>query len=92
MGSIVDFECRVCGYQSEDIAIGQGKDPKLRLQLFSCAQCKSIGSNWVSKDQALRCSFCYHNVVEEISEQDITCTCPKCGETGVLQHKDQTWE
>lgn len=92
MGKFVRFVCHYCKYDSEDIAIGQGKKSDKQLQLFRCNHCRSVGSAWVGDDDKPICSFCYDKDIDLLAEDEQSVTCPKCAEAGLLTRVNKSWD
>lgn len=92
MGGFVRFDCLHCGYTEERIGFGHGKQADLSLQLYCCDNCKTVGSNWVKKEQELLCSGCYSKDIEILESGDASVTCPKCNTLAVIKVLEETWD
>jgi len=92
MGGFVDYRCRHCRTEIEDIPVGRGRQASPYLALFRCVRCKTVGSTWIENNQPARCGTCYEEGVELLPDDTTRITCPKCGEPANLTPKTGSWE
>lgn len=92
MGWFVDFKCSYCRYEEIGLGVGRGQHPFPFLALFSCANCKSIGSTWVDENKVPRCGACYHEGVTLLADDVRRVDCPKCGEPAIITRGEGVWE
>ena len=92
MGEFVDFLCRFCGYRESDIPLGRGRKSSAELKLFSCPNCKSVGSTWVEAEGEVLCGLCYHPDIRLMSPVPAVVDCPRCGEPARVRVKEGRWE
>ena len=92
MGGFVDFACKHCRYEENDIGVGRGKREFPYLVLYRCDNCHSIGSAWVHENRAPLCTLCYHDDLTLLPDDTRSVNCPKCGEPAGLTPKEGRWE
>lgn len=93
MGHKAEFRCFSCRYEELDLGIGHGRHQSPYLSLFRCDHCHSVGSTWVVKGSAARCSLCYSDEPTLLGEDTKAIDCPKCGQPGTITHKrEEVWE
>ena len=82
MGWFVDFKCKFCNYEENNIGIGHGEMEYPFLTLFRCDNCKTVGSTWIYEDKIPLCSHCYHAAISILSDGTTKLNCPRCAATG----------
>ena len=92
MGGFIDVHCRVCGYEQTDLGYGHGKKRWPQLVLFHCANCRTIGSQWVHEGESASCAHCYHESVDVLDAASPTLECPRCSEPLTLERREADWE
>ena len=92
MGSFVEFRCGYCNYEATDIGVGRGQSESLRLSLFVCDNCKSVGSTWTGDGRGPMCSLCYDEHPRMLSDDITRLNCPKCGKPAHFIAKEGSWE
>lgn len=91
MGYFIGYQCHFCGYSDPQIALGFGKDPDMEMKLYHCDNCKSVGSAWHRKGEAIRCTYCYHPGIELLDSATKVFSCPKCGEPALFYPVEGKW-
>jgi hypothetical protein len=83
MGSIVEFNCRSCGFTTENLRVGWGKEGRTRFWggLGVCPTCKRLSVvDLAAKLDMHRCKECQGQLtLLEGLAQDIPC--PECSKT-----------
>ena len=75
------------------MAVGKaGKYKAMEMVLYSCPNCKSLGSAWLGGERPLMCASCYHDEVDIISPDLTVIDCPKCETPGKLETQGGEWE
>ena len=93
MGEFRLFICSSCGYDTEKMAVGKAcKYEGMEMVLYSCSNCKSLGSAWQGGERPLMCAHCYHDEVDIILPEITVIDCPKCETTGRIETLEGEWE
>jgi hypothetical protein len=92
MGGFVDYRCRYCNLEIEEIPVGRGRNPSPYLALFRCVKCKTVGSTWIEAGTVPRCGTCYEPGVEILPDDVTRISCPKCGEPACFTPRVGSWE
>ncbi len=93
MGVYRQFICISCKYDSALMAVGKASKCKgMEMVLYSCPNCKSLGSAWRGGESPLMCASCYHDEVDVISPESTGIDCPKCETPGRIVTPEGEWE